>query len=160
MAYALAGDEPLLVNATYNKGRAARLHGAMHALNDDLSAQVAAGTLARDTPRWRNWKRWIKGYGRWFGQVPDSLPESLVNGWGTGGVASMLDSYEREMVDWRNWYEKTFRGPASGVYNPAGTQAGSPGGAGLPKKVPAWVWAVIGVAGTYAAAQFVKGIRG
>jgi hypothetical protein len=77
----------------------------------------------------------------------------------------MLDSYEREMIDWRNWYGKNFRAPASGVYNPAGTEAGRPqgvpaSGAGIPKKVPAWVWGGLTVAGLFAAASLVKGIRG
>lgn len=160
---ALAGAEPLLVNATYNKGRARRLHGAMHALNDDLGSQVKAGTLSADTPRWRAWKRWINNYGTWFANVPDGLVASALHGWGTGGVASMLDSYEREMTEWRDWYGRNFRAPASGVYNPTGTEAGRPpadDGAGIPKKVPAWVWAGLGVAGVFAAASLVKGIRG
>ena len=159
---ALAGAEPLLVNATYNKGRAQRLHGAMHDLNDDLGAQVKAGTLAVDTPRWRAWKRWIEGYGRWYGSVPTGPTSFGLTGWGTGGVAAMLDSYEREMIDWRNWYGRNFRTPATGVYAPAGTEAGRPPGtgAGIPNGVPGWVWATLTVAGLFAAASLVKGVRG
>ena len=159
MGDALAGDTPLLVNESYNKGRARVLHGAMHALNDDIDGQVRAGTLASDAPKLRAWKNWINGYGRWFGSVPAGLT-GVLTGWGSGAVASMLDSYEREMVDWRDWYARTFRGGPSGVYNPAGTDAGNPDGAGFPKKMPAWVWAGLAVAGLYAAGNFVKGLRG
>lgn len=158
---AIAGAEPLLVNATYNKGRARRLHGAMQALNVDMTSQVKAGALARDTPRWRNWKRWINGYGAWFGSIPGGIM-GAIEGWGTGGVAAMLDSYEREMIDWRNWYGRNFRTPPSGQYNPAGTEAGRPqgdGGAGIPNEVPAWVWGGIAVAGLFAAASLAKGLR-
>lgn len=152
-----------MVNESYNKGRARRLHGAMHALNDDITAQVASGALAADTPRWRAWKRWIDNYGKWYGQVPSSFLGSALAGWGTSGIGSMLDSYEREMLEWREWYGKNFRSSASGVYNPAGTEAGikpTVPGAGIPKKMPAWVWAGIAVVGVFAAASLVKGIRG
>ena len=159
--HAIVASEPLLVNAPYNKGRARRLHGAMHALNDDLGSQVKAGTLAADTPKWRAWKRWITNYGQWFGSVPDGILASGLAGWGTGGVAAMLDSYEREMVDWRNWYGRNFRQPPSGQFNPAGTEAGAPQGegAGIPDEVPGWVWAGLGVAGLFAAASLIRGIR-
>ena len=155
----LAGAEPLLVNASYNKGRARRLHGAMHALNDDLGAQVKAGALAADTPRWRAWKRWINNYGRWFASVPDGIVEGSLVGWGSGAVASMLDSYDREMKDWRTWYGKNFRQAPSGIFDPeAGRPTGD--GAGIPKDVPGWVWAGLVVAGLYGAASLVKGLRG
>ena len=153
------GAEPLLVNATYNKGRAQRLHGAMHALNDDLDSQVKAGTLATDTPRWRAWKRWITNYGKWYGAVPTGITSFGTTGWGTGGVASMLDTYETEMIDWRNWYGKNFRAPPAGQFHPVGSVE-APEGSGIPKKVPAWVWAGLAVGGLFAAASLVKGVRG
>lgn len=159
----IAGAEPLLVNATYNKGRAGRLHGAMHSLNDDLGSQVRSGTLAMDTARWRAWKRWIDGYGKWFGDVPTGVTSFGITGWGTGGVGAMLDSYEQEMLDWRKWYGRNFRVAPSGEYNPIGSVAAPGGGgvgAGLPKDVPAWLWAGLGIAGLFAAASLVKGLRG
>lgn len=152
------GDEPILVNATYNKGRASRLHVAMHSLNDDLGSQVRSGTLNRDTPRWRAWKRWIEGYGKWFGSVPTGATSYGLTGWGTGGVAAMLDSYEAEMIDWRNWYGRNFRVSPSGQYNPRGS-ATAPPGAGLPERVPSWLWAGLGIAGLFAAASLVKGLK-
>ncbi len=139
----------------HNKSRAARLHGAMHALNADITAQVEAGTLSRDTPRWRNWKRWITTYGHWYGTVG----QGLFSGWATTNVANTLDGYAGEMVGWRNWYGKNFRVAPTGEYKPP-KRTGGDDGAGLPKKVPAWVWGGLAVAGTFAAASLVKGIRG
>lgn len=138
----------------HNRARAARLHGAMHALNDDIGAQVAAGTLPGDASRLRQWKRWITAYGRWYGAVG----EGLFSGWSGGNVAAMLDSYDREMLDWRNWYGRTFRTPPSGRYSPPKRKGGGHG-AGLPEDVPAWVWAGLTVAGLYAAAKLVQGLR-
>lgn len=139
----------------HNKARAARLHGAMHALNDDIGAQVAAGTLSRDTPRWRNWKQWITTYGNWYGTVG----QGLFSGWSAANVAAMLDSYDSEMVEWRNWYGRNFRTAPTGKYSPP-KRTGADDGAGLPKKVPAWVWGGLTVAGLFAASSLVKGIRG
>ena len=138
----------------HNKARAAKLHGAMHALNNDIGEQVAAGTLAVDAPRWRNWKRWIAGYGRWYGTVG----QGFFSGWSAGNVAAMLDSYDREMVEWRDWYGRAFRKAPTGKYAPPKRRPGD--GAGLPKKMPAWVWGGLVVAGTFAAASLIKGVRG
>ncbi len=138
----------------HNKARAAKLHGAMHALNNDIGAQVAAGTLPADAPRWRQWKRWITAYGRWYGAVG----QGLFSGWSAGNVAAMLDSYDREMLDWRDWYGRAFRTAPTGHYSPPKPRPGD--GAGLPKKMPAWVWGGLVVAGTFAAASLIKGVRG
>jgi hypothetical protein len=138
----------------HNKARAARLHGAMHALNTDIGAQVAAGTLPVDSGRYRQWKRWITAYGRWYG----SVGAGFFSGWSAANVAAMLDSYDSEMLDWRSWYGRTFRTPPTGEYTPPKRKRGG-GGAGLPATVPAWVWAGLGVAGLYAAAKLAQGLR-
>ena len=138
----------------HNRTRAERLHGAMHALNMDLTQQVRAGTLTTDSARWRQWKRWIEGYGRWYG----TAGEGFFSGWSARSVSAMLDSYDREMEEWRSWYGRTFRVSPTGRYAPPKPTGGADG-AGLPKSIPAWAWAGITVAGLYAAAKLVHGLR-
>lgn len=125
--------------------RARRIHSALTALNDVITALTAAHRLSTTSGRYKQWKALLANYGSWYGQTTGAS-------WLWSGTDATLETYERLIRDWETWLRQAFPDTAPSL--PTAPPVFSPDGKER-EDVPWWVKVLAVGVGAYGAAKLL-----
>lgn len=137
--------QPWVQTPGFLQDRAKRLHTALLGTNEVLDELVRSRQFATDSPKYKQWKAFLKNFGDWYGGTSATT-------WLWTSADATLEVYERGLRDWESWARRTFPGAAGSLPTPPATF----GPGGERGQTPVWLIALALGGGAYLAYKVLR----